>query len=118
LAGCVFDPDAEVNGFQGVHMGPGRLVIDVSGVQGADGIYMDVHNIQGNVRAHMMDGTERVYYHALSRSGDLLMFLPILGGDHILLSVADGYVTEIRLEGEALAVENTSFGAVKVLYGR
>ena len=46
------------------------------------------------------------------------MFLPILGGDHILLSVADGYVTEIRLEGEALAVENTSFGAVKVLYGR
>ena len=116
--GCVFDPDAEVNGRHGVYLGPGRLVIDVSGVQGADMIHMDVHNVLGSVRARMMNGTEQVYYHALSVPGDLLMSLPVLGGDTVLLSVADGYVTEVRLEGDDLPVEDTSLGAVKVLYHR
>jgi hypothetical protein len=114
--GCVFDPHAEINGLQGVYLGPGQLVIDVSGLQGLDSIYMDVHNVQGNVRAHMMDGDDQVYYHSLSTPGDLLMFLPALGGDRVLLSVADGYVTEIRLEGESLPTEVTSFGAAKALY--
>jgi len=116
--GCVVDHDAEISGRQGVHLGPARLVIDLSGVQGADLVYMDVHNIQGSVRARMMDGTEQVYYHALSTSGDLLMFLPVLGGDTVFLSVADGYVTEIRLEGDELPAEDMSLGAVKILYGK
>lgn len=115
--GCVFDPDAEVNGLLGVYLGPGQLVIDVSGLQGLDFVYMDVHNVQGSVRAHMMDGDNQVYYHALSVPGDLLMGLAANGGDRVLLSVADGYVTEVRLEGTSLPTEAMRFGAIKALYG-
>lgn len=114
--GCVFDPDAEVDGLQGVYLGPGRLVIDVSGVQGLQLIYMDVHNVSGDVRARMMDGDEQVYFHGLSIPGDLLMALPALGGDTVILSIGDGYVLEVRLEGEALPTEAVSFGALKALY--
>ena len=38
--------------------------------------------------------------------------------DTVILSVGDGYVLEVRLEGEALPTAAVSFGALKALYDR
>jgi hypothetical protein len=115
---CVFVADANDHGLEGVHLGPARLVFDVSDVEGLDHIYMDIYVESGHVSARMMREGNQVYYHGSPGMEHQTLYLPCLGGDTVIITADASYVWEIRLSGENLTpTEPTSFGGLKVKYG-
>lgn len=117
---CLFVADANNFGLEGVYIWPGRLVLDLSGVQGIESVEVDIHetHFAGSTRARLYHEGSQIYY-APSYQEDQQTLTLLNGGDADLFAISahEAYVWEIRLIGQTLVPNGTySFDAVKAIY--
>lgn len=117
---CLFVADANNFGLEGIYIWPGRLVVDLSGVQGLESVEVDIYetHFAGSTRARLYHEGSQIYY-APSYQEDQQTLTLLNGGDADLLAISahEAYVWEIRLIGETLVPTATcSFDGVKAIY--
>lgn len=118
---CFVVADANNFGFEGVYLWPGRLVLDLSGVQGLETVEVDIleTHFAGSTRARLYREGSQVYYAPSFQEDSQTLVLDNVGqnADQLAISAHEAYVWEIRLIGSSLVAEgDLSFGTIKALY--
>lgn len=116
---CFFVADANNFDREGIYVYPGRLALDLRGIEGLESVEVDIYetHFAGSTRARLYrDGVEIDYAPSYQEDAQTLTLLN-QDADTFVISAQESYVWEIRLIGaDILPNEVASFSTLKATY--